>query len=152
MHGLQKIIQKSLQKNVKKRRSGQRGRGIKSFFKMQERTAKYGLLYEFSKHKKVKNAVKFVTVDDNLQSFDTDHCGSFQMYFYLSLFRPLKDSAVARKEFKKVDVKLIVELLKKLFNANTQQNERILDAFIQQHEIKFDGEDVRLSDYKIKEV
>ena len=120
MHGLQKIIQKSLQKNVKNRRSGQRGRGIKSFFKMQERTAKYGLLYEFSKHKKVKNTVKFVIVDDNLQSFDTDYCGSFQMYFYLSLFRPLKDSAVARKEFKKVDVKLIVELLKKLFNTNTQ--------------------------------
>ena len=119
---------------------------------MQERTAKYGLLYEFSKHKKVKNTVKFVTVDDNLQSFDTDYCGSFQMYFYLSLFRPLKDSAVARKEFKKVDVKLIVELLKKLFNTNTQQNERILDAFIQQHEIKFDGEDVRFSDYKIEEV
>ena len=74
------------------------------------------------------------------------------MYFYLSFFKPLKDSVVARKESKKLNVKLIGELLKEIFNTNTRHNERILDAFILQHEIEFDREDVRFSDYEIEEV
>ena len=95
-------------------------------------TAKYffKFLYEFSKHKKVKNTVKVITVDDKLQNFDTDYCGPFQMHFYLSLFEPLKGSVVARSESKKLDVKLIE--LNEIFNTNTRQNERILDAFILQ--------------------
>ena len=74
------------------------------------------------------------------------------MYFYLSLLEPLKGSVVAGSESKKHDVKLIGELLNKIFNTNTRQNERILDAFILQHEIKFDGEDVPFSDYEMEEV
>ena len=74
------------------------------------------------------------------------------MYFYLSLLEPLKGSIVATSESKKHDVKLIGELLNEIFNTNTRQNERILDAFILQHEIKFDGEDVPFSDYEMEEV
>ena len=48
---------------------------------------------------------------------------------------------------------MIGELLNKIFNTNTQQNERILDdALILQHEIEFDGEDVPFSDYEMEEV
>ena len=65
----------------------------------------------------MKNTGKVVTVDDNLRSFDTDYCGPFQMYFYLSLFKLLKESVAARKESKKLDVKLIGELLNETFRA-----------------------------------
>ena len=117
-------------------------------------TAKYffKFLDEFGKHKKVKNTVKIVTVDDNLRSFDTDYYRRFQMYFYLSLFQPLKGSVVARSESKKLNFKLIGELLNEIFNTNTRQNERTLDAFILQQKIEFDGEDVPFSDYEIGEV
>lgn len=56
------------------------------------------------------------------------------MYFNLSLFEPLKGSVLARSESKNLNVKVIGELLNKIFNTNTQQNERILDdALILQH-------------------
>ena len=99
----------------------------------------------------MKNTVKVVTVDYNLQSFDTDYYGRFQMYIYLSLFEPLKGSVVARSESRQLDVKLMGELLNEIFNTNTRQNERILDAFILQHEIEFNGDDVPFSDYKMEE-
>ena len=69
-------------------------------------------------------------MDDNLQSFDTDYCGLFQIYFYLNLFEPLNTSVAAESSTKKLDVKLIGELLNHLFKTRTRQNERILDAFI----------------------
>ena len=75
------------------------------------------------------------------------------MYFNLILFEPLKGSVLARSESKNLNVKVIGELLNKIFNTNTQQNERILDdALILQHEIEFDGEDVPFSDYEMEEV
>ena len=47
---------------------------------------------------------------------------------------------VAVSSSKKLDVKLIGEMLNKIFNTSTRQNKRILDAFILQHDIEFDGE------------
>ena len=64
--------------------------------------------------KKIKNIVKAVIVDDNLQSFDTNYCGIFQAYFYLNLFEPLNTSVVAERSTKKLEVKLIGELLNEL--------------------------------------
>ena len=111
----------------------------------------FKFLYDFGKYKKIKNTVKVVTVDDNLQSFDTDYCGPFRMYFYFSLLEPLKGSVVAESSSKKLDAKLIGEMMNEIFNTNTRQNERILDAFILQHDIQFDGEDVPLSDNEMEE-
>ena len=96
--------------------------------------------------------MKSVTGDDNVQTFDTDYCGPLRMYFYLRFFEPLKGSVVARGESKKLDVKLLEELLNKIFNTNTRQNKRILEAFILQHAIEFDGEDVPFSDCEMEEV
>ena len=62
-------------------------------------------LYDFGKYKNIKNTVKVDKVEDNLQSFDTDYCSPFQMYFYVSLFEPLKGSVVAESSSKKLDVK-----------------------------------------------
>ena len=56
-----------------------------------------------------------------------------------------------RSESKRINVKLIWELLNEIFNINTRQNERIVDASILQHEIEFDGEDVLFSDYEMEE-
>ena len=91
--------------------------------------------------KKIKNTVKVVTVDNNLQSFETDYCWAFQICFYLNLFEPLNTSAVAKHSSKKLDVKLIGGLLKELFNTRTSQNKRILDAFIMQHDEEFDRDE-----------
>ena len=77
-------------------------------------------------------------MDGNLQSFRTDDCGVFQLYFYLNLFEPLNTSIVGKKSTKKLDIKLIEELLNELFNTGTHKNERILDAFILQHGSEFD--------------
>ena len=88
--------------------------------------------------RKIKNTVEVVTVDDNLQSLSTDYCGVFQLYFYLNLFESLNTSIVAKKSTKKLDIKLIGELLQLLFNTGTHQNEGILDAFILQHGFEFD--------------
>ena len=94
--------------------------------------------FEFGKYKGVKNTVKVVTVDDNVQSHDTDYCGPFQMYFYLNLFEPLETSAVAKSSSKKLTVDLIGKLLNETFvNGETRHNERIVDAFILQNNIKF---------------
>ena len=49
--------------------------------------------------------MKVDTGDNKLQSFDTDYCSPFQMYFYVSLFEPLKGSVVAESSSKKLDVK-----------------------------------------------
>ena len=105
----------------------------------------FKFLYDFGKYKKIKNTVKLVTVGGNLQSFDIDYRGPFQMYLYLSLFKPLKGSVVVESSSKKLNVKLIGEMLNEIFNTSTRQNERVRDAFILQHDIKFDGEDVPLS-------
>ena len=110
----------------------------------------FTLLYDFSRYKKIRNMVKVVKVDDNLQSFETDYCGSFQMHLYLNLFKPVKGSVVAEPSSKKLDVKLIDALLNEMFNTRTRQNERILDAFILQHNREFDGEEASLTDKEME--
>ena len=94
--------------------------------------------------------VKVVTVGGNLQGFDTDFCGPFQMYF-LSLFEPMEGSVVAESSSKIRDVKLIGVMLNEIFNLNTRQNERIIDAFILGHDIEFDGVEEDLSDNEMEE-
>ena len=94
--------------------------------------------------------VKVVRVENNLQSFKTDYCGPLEMYFHLSLFEPVKGSVVAEPSSKKLDVNLVDTLLNEMFNTRTQQNERILNAFILQHDIEFDGEEASLTDEEME--
>ena len=47
----------------------------------------FAFLEQFDEYKRIGNNVKVVTVDDNLQSFQTNYCEIFQMYFYLYLFK-----------------------------------------------------------------
>ena len=108
-------------------------------------------LYDFGKYKNIKNIVKVIMADNNLQSFNMHYYGPFQMYFYISLFKSLKGGVVAESLCKKLDVRLIGEMLNEIFNTNKRQNERILDAFILQHDIMFDREDVPLSEDEMEE-
>ena len=110
----------------------------------------FRFLYDFSRYKKIRNTVKAVRVDNNLQSFKTDYWGPLQMYFHLNLFEPVKGSVVAEPSSKKLDVNLIDILLNEMFNTRTRQNERILDAFILQHDIEFDGEEASLTDEEME--
>ena len=70
---------------------------------------------------------------------------------FLSLFEPMEGSVVAESSSKKLNVKLIAEMVNEIFNLNTRQNERSLDAFILQHDIEFDGVEEDLSDNEMKE-
>ena len=70
---------------------------------------------------------------------------------FLSLFEPMEGSVVAESSSKKLNVKLIGEMLNEIFNLNTRQNERILDAFILQHDIEFGGVEEDFSDNEMEE-
>ena len=63
----------------------------------------------------------------------------------------MEGSVVAESSSKKLNVKLIGEMLNETFNLNTRQNERILDAFILQHDIEFDGAEEDFSDNEMEE-
>ena len=63
----------------------------------------------------------------------------------------MEGSVDAESSSKKLDVKLIWELLNEIFNLNTGQNKRILDAFILQDDIKFDGVEEETSDNEMEE-
>ena len=73
---------------------------------------------------------------EKLMQKDLNKLSSTAKYFFKFLY-----------EFNKYKIE---ELLNKIFNTITRQNERILDAFILQHEIEFDGEDVAFSDYEME--
>ena len=72
------------------------------------------------------------------------------MYFYLNVFESVKGSVVAEPSSKKLEVKLIDALLNEMFNTWTQQNKSMLDAFILQHDIEFDGEEASFTDEEME--
>ena len=63
----------------------------------------------------------------------------------------MEGSVDAESASKKLDVKLIGELLIEIFNLNTGQNKRILDAFILQDDIRFDWVEEETSDNEMEE-
>lgn len=58
-------------------------------------------------------------VDDTIQMIDKDTCRMFQLYFYVNLFNPLKDSA-------------IIEVL----TTNTEERENRIENFIIENNIE----------------
>ena len=86
------------------------------------------------------NRVHVYTVDDLLQSIETNYCGPFQLYFYLNSFEPLERTVAAdttqtprapkRKRdykqlnIKKLDHKLVTQALNEIFSMNTRHNKR----------------------------
>ena len=115
-------------------------------------TAKHSFAFldQFGEYKRISNNIKVVTVDDNLQSFHTDYCGIFQMYFHLNLFEHLETSIISRSNSKKLTVELIGKMLNEIFILNTRHNEIMLDAFVLQNDMDFSTSEGESSDNEME--
>ena len=90
-------------------------------------------LNEFSKTHRLKK-VDADMVDDCLQQLDTDTCGIFQFYFHTNVFLPSYKSKIMNS--KKLTIKTITTLLNELFVLDKPENERRVENFEQQLDIK----------------
>ena len=91
---------------------------------------------EFGKKHNLKNEVTMRFVDDQLQKTETDYCGIFQLYFYVNLFNPVKNSQIISD--KTLMKKTIEKLLNEIFTSNKDENESGIAGFIDENEIKMD--------------
>ena len=92
-------------------------------------------LNEFAKVHK-RQVVNVYMVDDCLQDLESDTCGIFQLYFYTNLFLPKKNSRIVNN--KSLTMKTIETLLNELFVLDINENERRVEAFANELEIKRD--------------
>ena len=74
----------------------------------------FHLISEFGKLNKQKKEMKIILLDDQLQEPTTDTCEIFQLYFYKSLFDPVRHSKIIDGEFltKETVTTLLNEILK----------------------------------------
>ena len=92
------------------------------------------LMYEFGKLHNIEDEITVFSLDDQLQKIDTDTCGIFQIYFYYNLFNPFSDSSIIKH---KVLTKHTIEnLLNEIFSLNQEQNEKVIEQFAQQNNIR----------------
>ena len=92
------------------------------------------LMYEFGKLHNIEDEITVFSLDDQLQKIDTDMCGIFQIYFYYNLFNPFSDSSIIKH---KVLTKHTIEnLLNEIFSLNQEQNEKVIEQFAQQNNIR----------------
>ena len=92
------------------------------------------LMYEFGKLRNIQDEITVFSLDDQLQKIETDTCGIFQIYFYYNLFNPFSDSSIIKD---KVLTKHSIEkLLNEIFSLNQEQNEKVIEQFAQQNNIR----------------
>ena len=82
----------------------------------------------------LKNEVTVHFVDDQLQKTETDTCGIFQLYFYVSLFNPVEKSQIISD--KTVTKKKIEKLLNEIFTTEKDESKSRREAFIDENKIK----------------
>ena len=58
----------------------------------------FNFLDDFGEYKNVQDKIHVFTVDDTLQSMNSNYCRPFQLYFYYNLFEPFENSVVAQKK------------------------------------------------------
>ena len=92
------------------------------------------LMYQFGKLDKIKDIVKVHLVDDQLQKIETNMCGMFQLYFYFNLFMPLENSSIIKDT--KLSKKTIEKLLNEIFSLSRDENEKEVEKFAEEKEIK----------------
>ena len=90
-------------------------------------------LNKFSKVHKSKK-VNVYMVDDGLQDLESDTCGIFQLYLYRNLFLPSYKSKILNR--KKLTMTTITTLLNELFTLDVAENERRVENFAEQLNIK----------------
>ena len=92
------------------------------------------LMDEFGKFHNIQDEITVFSLDDQLQKIETDTCGIFQIYFYYNLFNPFSDSSIIKD---KVLTKHTIEkLLNEIFSLNQEQNEKVIEQFAQQNNIR----------------
>ena len=92
------------------------------------------LMYEFGKLHNIEDEITIFSLDDQLQKIETNTCGIFQIYFYYNLFNPFSDSSIIKD---KVLTKHTIEkLLNEIFSLNQEQNEKVINQFAQQNNIR----------------
>ena len=91
------------------------------------------LMYEFVKLHKINNVVTVHLVDDQLQKIETDTCGIFQLYFYINLFTPLKNSLIVND--KKLSKSTLEKLLNEIFYLDRDKNESLAEQFTEEKDI-----------------
>ena len=92
-------------------------------------------LFEFVKVHNRK-VVKVYMVDDCLQDLNSDTCGIFQLYFYTNLVVPQANSKIVNN--KQLTMKTISVLLNEIFVLDINQNERRVEEFAREMDIKRD--------------
>ena len=92
------------------------------------------LINEFGKLNSLKEEVRAHFVDDQLQKTETHACGVFQLYFFVNLFNPDENCVVI--EDKILTKKAIEKLLNKIFSTSKEENERKIEDFIDEKQVK----------------
>ena len=92
------------------------------------------LMYEYGKLHKINDNVTIHAVDDQLQEIYSDTCGMFQLYFYYNLFVPYENSSIV--EDKKLTKKTVEKILNEIFSLNRETNEKIVEDFAKERDIK----------------
>ena len=90
-------------------------------------------LNEFAKVHKRK-VVDVLMVGDCLQNLEADTCGLFQLYFYVNLFLPEKNSKILNN--KNLTISTIQTLLNEILVLDINENERRVENFGQELNIK----------------
>ena len=90
-------------------------------------------LNDFGKKHNIKDKVTIHLLDDQIQMIEKDTCGVFQIYFYVNLFRLLKDSQIVNN--KKLNKKTIKTLLNEIFALDRQGNETRVERFAKENDI-----------------
>ena len=75
-------------------------------------------------------------VDNQLQKTETDTCGIFQLYFYVSLFNPVENSQIIND--KTLTKKTIEKLFNEISTTDKDENESRIEAFIDESKIKME--------------
>ena len=92
------------------------------------------LMYQFGKLHKVKDTIQVHLVYDHLQKTETDTYGIFQIYFYFDLFVPFEKMSIIKDA--KLSKKAIEKLLNEIFSLNRDQNEKEVEKFAEEKDIK----------------
>ena len=94
------------------------------------------LLSEYAGFKGYNDDIKVSCVDDQLQKFDTNSCGNYQLCFYKHLFDPLKTSKIINE--KKLTKSVIETLLNEIFVQDLDENEERVSEFSDIFNLKHD--------------
>ena len=89
---------------------------------------------EYGKMHRIEDEDTVHLVDDQLLKIDTDTCGIFQFYFYVNLFTPVDGSSIIHD--KTLSKSTLEKLLNKIFSLDKDNNEKLIEQFAEEHEIR----------------